>query len=58
MEAGLQIIPLFLFLCCQEKYIWRLFMVGEGISIHDTHVVNTVSPSQTEVADKELPLLL
>ena len=33
-------------------------MVGEGISIHDTHVVNTVSPSQTEVADKELPLLL
>ena len=25
-----------------ETLLWRLFPVGEGVSVHDTYVVNTV----------------
>ena len=34
------------------------FPVGEGVSVHDTHVMNTVCPSLPGVADQKVSLLL
>ena len=34
----------------QEPFLRQLVMVREGISIHDTHIINAFHPSLTEVA--------
>ena len=36
----------------------RLVPVVEGVSVHNTHDVNTVCPSLTETADKKIYILL
>ena len=33
-------------------------MVGEGVSVHDMHVVNNVCPSMPEAVDQQVYLLL
>ena len=50
LEEVLQIPLLFLSLFCQEIFLQQLVMVGEGISIHSTHVANTVHHLLLEVA--------
>ena len=57
LEASLHIhlfLPLF---CLMEALIRLLNMVCEGVSIHNTHVVNTVGPLLPEVLDKKVALL-
>ena len=57
LEASLQIhlfLPLF---CLVEAFIRRLWLISEGVSVHNTHVVNTVSPLLPEVQDQNAALL-
>ena len=56
METGLHI--LLLLICCLETLLSWLVPVGEDDSVHDMHVVNTVSPSLPEVTDDKLSFLL
>ena len=51
-KASLQLLPLFLLLRCQEALLWRLVLVRDGVSIHDTHAANTVRSYITEVPDQ------
>ena len=44
IEAGLQVLSIFLIFCGQEIFLWRFVLVGEGVFIHDTHVANTIRP--------------
>ena len=57
LEASLQIhlfIPLFRLV---EALLRILHLVCEGVSVHDTHVVNTVGPLFPELPDKKVALL-
>ena len=56
MEEGLQVLPLFLILCRLDIFLRKLVLVGEGIRIHHTHVINTVCPLLTEVTDWDIHL--
>ena len=58
MEARLQIVLLIILINRMKTFLRRLVLVGEGVSVHDTHVVNTVHPYLTEVADRKVSLLL
>ena len=58
LEASLQInliLPLFHLV---EALLWLLQLVSEGVSVHDTHVMNTVGPLLPEVLDKKDALLV
>ena len=54
LEASLHVFLLLLFILIRylEGILRRLVQVGEGVSVHVTHVVNTVCPSLSEVADQ------
>ena len=57
LEASLHIhlfLPLF---CLVEALLRLLNLVCEGVSVHDTHVLNTAGPLLPEVPDKKLFLL-
>ena len=57
-EAGLEIL---LFLCLLRGFqapLGGFGVVGGGVSIHDTHVVNTVCPLIPKVSDEDTPLQL
>ena len=58
LEESLQVLPLLLLLRRLEEIIWRLVLVGEGVSVHDTDVINTVRPYISEVAYQQISLLL
>ena len=55
-EAGVNILILLLPLSGFQALFRGVGMVGGGISIHDTHVMNTVHPLRSEVSDEEIPL--
>ena len=55
-EAGVNILLLLCLLSGFQAVLGGFGMVGGGISIHDTHVVNTVRTLNTEVSDEETPL--
>ena len=57
MEACLQVDYFIFPLCLLQKILQRLRQMGLSICVHDTHVVNTVSPIQTEFTDQEVTLL-
>ena len=57
-ESRLQVHCLLLLLFCLETLLRRLVPVGEGFSVHDKHVVNTVCPYIPEVADQQVSLML
>ena len=57
-EAIILVILLLLILRRLETLIWWLVPMGEGVSVHDMHVVNTVCPSLPEVADQQVYLLI
>ena len=50
-EAIIQIILLLLLIFRLKTLLLKLVPVGDGVSVHDTHFVNTVRPSLTEIAD-------
>ena len=58
MDKILQVILIIFLLCCLETLLRIIFLVREGFSVHDTHVVNTVRPSLPDVADQKVSLLL
>ena len=55
-ESGTKIL-LFLFLFSSfQALLGVLVLIGSGVSIHDTHVLNNVRPLSPEVSDEEIPL--
>ena len=58
LEASLQIHLLFPPFCLVEAFLRLLLLISEGVSVRDTHVVNTVCPLLPEVSDKKVALLL
>ena len=58
LEERLRIILLLLPLSHLKILLWILVPVVEGISVHNTHVVNNVHPSLSEVADDKVSPLL
>ena len=50
-EASLQVLTNFFLIRRQESLLWRLVLVREGVSVHDTHVANNVYTSLPEAAD-------
>ena len=58
LEAGLHVIIIILLLCHLETLLRWLVLVIEGACVHDTHIVNTVSPSLWKVTDGKVSLLL
>ena len=57
LEACLQVYSLLCPLRLLQVLLQGLRLVGLDISVHDMHVVNTVSPIQSEVTDQEVSLL-
>ena len=57
LETILQIHLLFSFSRLVEALLWVLCPVRQGVSVHDTHVVNTVCTLFPEVLDKKVTLL-
>ena len=56
-EERLQVIIILLLLCRLDILLQKLVPVGEGVSVHNMHVVNTISPSLPEVLDQQVSLL-
>ena len=57
LEASLQIHLFLPFLRLVETFLRRLCLISEGVSVHDTHVMNTVDSLLPEVLDKKASLL-
>ena len=57
-EAGVNIIIFLILLSILQALLGVFGLVGGGVSIHDTHVVNTVRPLHPEVSDEDNPLQL
>ena len=57
-EAGIKIIFFLRLLSSLKVLLGGFGLVGGGVSIHDTHVVNNIRPLYTEVYDEEIPLNL
>ena len=50
-EEGVKVLLLLLLLSSFQALIGCFGLVGGGVSIHNTHVVNTVLPLRQEVSD-------
>ena len=57
-NARLQILPLFLIFINLETFFLILLLVGGGVSVIDSHVVNSVHPLLSEVSDEKVTLLI
>ena len=58
LEERLQMRILIIPLRRLKKLLCRLFPVIQGVSVNDTHVVNTARPSLPEVSDEKVYLLI
>ena len=54
-EADIEVILLLLLLGVFQKLLRSFGLVGGGVSIHDTHVVNTVCPLGPQIPDQKVP---
>ena len=57
LEASLQVHLFIALLRLLQTFLWGPPPIGLCISVHDTHVVNTVSPVGPEVPDQKVSLL-
>ena len=57
LEASLQVHLILAPLRFLHTFLWGPPPIGLGVSVHDTHVVNTVSPIGPEVLDQKVSLL-
>ena len=57
LEASLQVHLLLTPLRLLQKSLGGLLLIGLCVSVHDTHVVNTVCPIVPEVPDQKVSLL-
>ena len=55
-EAGIEVLLLILLLSGFQALLVVFGLVGGGVIIHDTHVMNTVSPLGSDVSDENIPL--
>ena len=58
LEASLQVHLLLTPLRLLQKFLWGPLPIEICISVHDTHVVNTVGPVGPKVPDQKVSLLL
>ena len=58
MYTRLQVLILLLLLFHLKTLLRCLFPVGDGVSVHNMHVINTVYPSMPEFADQQVSILL
>ena len=58
LDASLQVFTLILLIIHLEALLQILVLVGEGVRVHDTHVVNTIRPSLSEVTGQKISLIL
>ena len=58
LETMLQLLIILPFLFPTKKLLWQLVPIGDVVSVHDKHVMNTVHPSLSEFADQQIYLLL
>ena len=58
MEKRIQVLLLILLLNSQETLLRQLVLVGYGISVHDTYVMNTVHPYLSYLTDQQVSLLI
>ena len=57
LDASLQVHSLLLPFRLLQALLWGCLRMGICISVHDMHVVNTISPILIEVTDQEVSLL-
>ena len=57
LKASLQVHLILTPLCLLQTFLWVPLPIGLCISVHDTHVVNTVCPVGLEVPDQKVYLL-
>ena len=57
-EEILQVFLFLLLLRCLEVLLQKLFLVGEGVSVHNTHVVINFSLSLPESVDQQISRLV
>ena len=57
-EAGVGVLLIILLLRSFQALLGIFRLVGGGVSIHDTHVVNTLRPLCPEISDEDSPLQL
>ena len=57
LEASLQVHLFLALLRLLQTFLWGPPPIGLCISVHDTHVVNTVGPVGPEVPDQKVSLL-
>ena len=50
-EAAIELVLLLIPLCSFQSFLGGFGLVGDGVSIHDTHVMSTVRPLRPEVPD-------
>ena len=58
LETELHILIILILLRRLKTHLWWIVPVIEVISVHDTHVVNTVSPSMPDITDDKVSLLI
>ena len=51
-EAAIELILLLIPLGSFQSFLGGFGLVGDGVSIHDTHVVNNFCPLRPEVSDE------
>ena len=57
LEARLQVLLIFCLRCLVKTLLRCILNIRLGVSVHDTHVVNTVSPFIPEVPDQKAEFL-
>ena len=58
MKESPQVLPILLLLRLLKAFLGKLGQVEDGVSVHNTHVMNTVRLYLSEVADQHIFLLL
>ena len=56
LDAVLQVHLLLYLLRLLQTFLRRLLSIGLSISVHDTHVVNTICPILTDVPEQKVSL--
>ena len=58
VEGIVEVLPLLFALGSLQALLRGLGLVGDGVSIHNTRIVNSVRPLSPKIPDQQVPLLL
>ena len=56
VSASIKVLPLLFALGVLQALLWGLGLLGDGVSIHDTHVVNAVFNLSPDILYQQSPL--